>query len=99
MLALDDDGFLLQPDSWNRSTAEQIARLESIPELSAEQWRVIEFVREYYFRFSAPPPTRRVCRALALTPFMARSLFAGCLQLWRIAGLPNPGDEARAHLN
>lgn len=100
-LSLDSDGYLISPEEWNKSIATELALLELIPELYEQQWQAIEFVRDYYFQFGAPPSMRRVCRALALSPYKekAHGLFNGCLQLWRIAGLPNPGDEARAHLN
>jgi hypothetical protein len=26
-------------------------------------------------------------------------LFSDCRSLWRIAGLPNPGEEAKAYMN
>jgi tRNA 2-thiouridine synthesizing protein E len=28
-----------------------------------------------------------------------KQLFGGCLSLWRVAGLPDPGEEARAYLD
>ena len=99
LLALDDDGFLLTPKEWNITIAQQLAQMEWIPELNAEHLRAIQFVRDYYFQFGAPPSMRRVCRALALSPYKKYNLFSVCLQLWRIAGLPNPGEEAKAHIN
>ena len=99
LLALDSDGFLHSPKEWNIAVAQRLAQMEWIPELHAGHMRAIQFVREYYFQFGAPPSMRRVCRALALSPYQKYNLFTGCLQLWRIAGLPNPGEEAKAHIN
>lgn len=96
-LLLDANGFLIDPDSWSREIAKQLAHIESISELTDNHWRVIEFVRNHYLRLGAPPLKRRVCRQLELSPYQAHQLFNSCLQLWRIAGLPDPGDEARAH--
>jgi tRNA 2-thiouridine synthesizing protein E len=98
LLKLDSDGFLLFPDTWNHTIAKQLARLELIGELNEQQWQAIKFVRDHYYRLGAPPSMRRVCRSLTLSPYKSHALFNSCLQLWRIAGLPNPGDEARAHL-
>ena len=99
-LSLDGDGYLHSPEEWNKTVATEIAQLELITELNENQWQAIEFVRDHYFQYGAPPSMRRVCRALSLSPNKdkALGLFSNCLQLWRIAGLPNPGDEAKAHL-
>jgi tRNA 2-thiouridine synthesizing protein E len=42
---------------------------------------------------------RLVCRAAGLDPSQAHRLFSSCRSLWRIAGLPNPGEEAKAYMN
>jgi dissimilatory sulfite reductase related protein len=42
---------------------------------------------------------RRVCRETALSKSEIYDLFGGCLRAWRIAGLPNPGEEARTYLS
>ena len=96
-ILLDADGFLANPDLWSHEIAAQLAYQESINELTDKHWRVIEFVRGRYQHLGAPPLIRRICRQLELSRYEAHQLFGGCLQLWRIAGLPNPGDEARAH--
>jgi len=44
------------------------------------------------------PSLRRVCRATGLSRDEVHDLFGGCLPVWRIAGLPNPGEEAKAYL-
>ena len=98
-LAVDDNGFLIDHRLWNKEIARQLARNEAIDELSDNQWRAIELVRNRYLKLGAAPLMRHVCRQLELSPIEKTQLFSGCLQLWRIAGLPDPGEEARAHIN
>lgn len=95
----DDDGFLADPEGWTTGLAEEIARLEGIDELSAKHWEVINLVRDRYYSIGALPVMRLVCRAAGLDPHNAHQLFRSCRSLWRIAGLPNPGEEARTYMN
>jgi len=95
----DEDGFLADSESWTPSLAEDIARLEGNSGLSAKHWDVIHLVRERYFSIGALPVMRLVCRAAGLDPHMAHQMFSSCRSLWRIAGLPNPGEEAKSYMN
>lgn len=95
----DDDGYLIDALLWNRQLALHVARSVGIEALDDEHWRVVMHVRKKYVRLGVPPLMRNVCHRLGLDPILARSLFGSCQQVWRIAGLPNPGEEARAHVN
>jgi dissimilatory sulfite reductase related protein len=70
-----------------------------ISELSAKQWEIIHFVRDRFFSIGALPVMRLVCRAAGLDPRMGHQLFSSCKTLWLIAGLPNPGEEAKSYMN
>lgn len=95
----DGDGFLTEPVNWTPSLAERIARQEDIGDLTAKHWEVIHFVRERFFSIGALPVMRLVCRAVGLDRSKAHELFSSCKSLWRIAGLPNPGEEAISYMN
>ncbi|AKH21318.1 TusE/DsrC/DsvC family sulfur relay protein [Sedimenticola thiotaurini] len=97
-LVFDENGYLCDSAYWDNRVAEQLALQEGIGFLSAAHWRVIRFVRDRYLRLGAIPPMRRICRSSELSRSEVKRLFGGCLQVWRIAGLPNPGEEARAYL-
>ena len=43
----DSEGYLVDPDDWNKEIAGQFASEENI-ELDAESWKVIAFIRDYY---------------------------------------------------
>ena len=95
----DEDGFLSDTESWTPSLTEDLARQAGLSELTAKHWEVIHHVRERYFALGALPVMRLVCRAVGLDPKKAHQLFSSCKDLWRIAGLPNPGEEAKSYMN
>jgi tRNA 2-thiouridine synthesizing protein E len=98
-IAFDDAGFLADPRTWTPALAEQLALLEGMDGLGATHWQVIDRVRERYFRLGALPVMRLVCRSVQLDPRAAHGLFRNCRSLWFVAGLPDPGEEARAYMN
>ncbi|WP_428608550.1 TusE/DsrC/DsvC family sulfur relay protein [Sedimenticola sp.] len=98
-LGFDEDGFLCDAETWNDRVAETLAELEGVAPLQNAHWRVIRFVRDRYLRLGAIPPMRRICRSSELSKDEVKGLFGGCLQVWRIAGLPNPGEEAKSYLS
>lgn len=97
--AFDADGFLAEPDGWSPAVAETIARLEGIEALTAKHWEVIDLVRDRYHATGALPVMRLICRAAGLERENAHRLFSSCRSLWRIAGLPNPGEEAKTYMS
>jgi dissimilatory sulfite reductase related protein len=95
----DEDGFLADSECWTPSLGEAIARLEGHSDLSVKHWEVIHLVRKRYFSIGALPVMRLVCRAAGLDRHKAHQMFSSCRSLWRIAGLPNPGEEAKSYMN
>ena len=98
-ITYDEDGFLLDPNQWTERLAYQLAAAEDVSPLSESHWRIIHFLREHYQRIGGMPPMRIVCRRLGTDRCAVKGLFGGCRQLWRIAGLPNPGEEAKAYMD
>ena len=64
-----------------------------------ENWAFLNALRDYYQRFHVPPPTARLCHELHLKHGCGHMLFPSCLTAWRIAGLPDPGEEAKSYLS
>jgi dissimilatory sulfite reductase related protein len=98
-VVFDEDGYLLDHRLWSAELGRAIAEEEGLGDLTERHWRVIDHVRERFFALGAVPNLRRVCRATSLSKGEVYLLFGGCLRIWRIAGLPNPGEEARAYLD
>ncbi len=97
-LNFDEDGFLLNPEQWSEATAQMIAELDGLDEFGAAHWQVISFVRERFFRLGAISSIRQICRNNEMSKDEVKALFGGCLQMWRVAGLPHPGEEAKAYM-
>jgi TusE/DsrC/DsvC family sulfur relay protein len=95
----DVDGFLADPEHWTPELATRIARLDGIGELGAKHWEVIRHVRKQFYSHGSLPVMRLVCRAAGLDRHKAHKLFSSCKGLWRVAGLPNPGEEAKAYMD
>jgi tRNA 2-thiouridine synthesizing protein E len=95
----DIDGFLSEPDRWDFEVAQRIADAEGIDLLTPKHWEVINHVRGNFFRNGSLPVMRLVCRAAGLDRHKAHKLFGSCRSLWRVAGLPNPGEEAKAYMD
>lgn len=97
-LPLDEDGFLLDRKLWNPGIAQQLASRAGLGRLNHTQWMIIDFVRDRYFRLGALPPMRNLCRKLGVSRDAVKASFGGCRELWQIAGLPHPGEEALAYM-
>jgi dissimilatory sulfite reductase related protein len=95
----DEDGFLIDPLLWSEQLARSLAKEEGLELLTAEHWRVIGFIRDKFLRLGAPSNLRQLCRGTELSRIQIKGLFGSCLAIWRIAGLPNPGEEAKSYLN
>ena len=95
----DDGGFLADTNRWTPELAERLAAEAGIEALTAQHWDVIRLVRERYLMLGALPVMRLVCRAAGVERGAAHRLFSSCRSLWRIAGLPDPGEEAKAYMN
>ena len=61
---LGDEGYLNDPAEWNEDIAELLATGEGI-ELSAEHWRVIGYMRDYYAENGIAADARFVIKFIA----------------------------------
>ena len=95
--AFDEAGFLRDPLLWTEDLGREIAKLYGIGPLTEKHWRVINHIRERYLSIGGLPTLRLVCRATSLSREEVHALFGGCWTAWVIAGLPDPGEEARAY--
>ena len=98
-LDLDESGFMRDPTRWNKSAARILAEMHDVGQLTPDHWAVIYYLREHRLSYGSLPPMSQVCRTRGLNSGAVESLFGGCVQAWRVAGLPNPGEEARAHMS
>ena len=97
-LLLDEDGFLIETYEWTKAyTTTKAAEANVV--LNEKHWLLIDLIRDKYLRLGALPPMRTVCKNVGVNKQEIKSQFGSCLNLWRIAGLPNPGEEAKTYMN
>ncbi|HUX63965.1 TusE/DsrC/DsvC family sulfur relay protein [Sulfuricella sp.] len=96
-MVFDKDGFLTSPESWNEDMARRIATENGVGELGDEHWEIIRFLRKHYLE-GGLPAVSHVCRVHHFDHYCIPDLFQSMKVAWRIAGLPNPGEEANAYM-
>lgn len=94
----DEDGLIIDPSRWDEEVAEVIADKLKI-QLGAEHWVAIYALRNYFTRFGVAPPISNICRENAKDKHWIHNLFGSCLNAWRVAGLADPGEEAKSYLS
>lgn len=98
-IELDEYGLLKDVNAWDEHVAEELARRNGIETLAEDHWKVIRSLRDYHAKYGAAPAMHQVCRAHGKDRFWVHDLFHSCLNAWRVAGLPNPGEEAKSYLS
>lgn len=90
-IALDEDGFLVDFESWSEELAEILAREEGLTELTELHWRVVRFLRNYYRTKGKVPLNSELKKATGLTMAEIQACFPGGIRksTRRVAGLPN----------
>ena len=95
----NNEGFLRDPLSWNEDLAASIARQDGLSQLTPEHWVIIRALREHYRQFGvAPPAFCHLCLTNHMEKHCVAHLFRSQREAWRIAGLPDPGEEARTYM-
>ena len=95
----NSEGFLREPHRWNEEMAASIARLDGLPRLTDAHWAIIRALREHFRQFGAAPPAfSHVCQVNHMSKHCVENLFRSQREAWRVAGLPDPGEEARTYM-
>lgn len=89
---VDDKGYLVHDEQWNRDVAIALAGNLNIEELTERHWRIIDFLRQFQKENGAAPMIRVLCTGTGFALKEIYELFpagpskGACL----IAGLPRP---------
>lgn len=88
----DEENFLWHPGDWSEDIAEALARECGLEQLSAEQWKVLRFLRDFYFQNGRAPLNRQLAAGTEMSMRAIEALFPGGIKhgARRLAGLPNP---------
>ena len=95
----DEDGLIRDFTSWSEPLGATLAQEAGIGQLTEAHWKIIRAMREQYAKFGFAPAMHRICRDAGIERKQVNELFGYCLVAWRVAGLPNPGEEAKSYLS
>lgn len=90
-IPLNEDGFLADPDAWDRDMALSIAAAISIT-MTESHWKAVDFARADFMERGVSPNVRRVSRGSGVTTKELYTLFPAKpgIAVARIAGIPKP---------
>jgi tRNA 2-thiouridine synthesizing protein E len=91
-IEFDQEGYMVDPNSWNKEIAVELARQEGIPELSEDHWKVIEFCRQSATESGSAPTLRQITSGTGIS---TKELFAlypkgPAKKVAKISGLGKP---------
>ncbi len=91
-LEIDEDGFIQEPDKWDKAVAEDIAKTEEAFPMSEDHWKVVDYLRNYFLEFEIAPPIRMVTKQTGFDLKTIYKLFPGgpAKGACKVAGLPKP---------
>ncbi len=91
-IEIDEDGFIQEPDKWNKEVAEDLAKTEDAYPMNEEAWRLVNYLREYYLKYEIAPPIRMLTKQTKLDLKRVYELFPGgpAKGACKVAGLPKP---------
>jgi len=91
-LYFDWEGFFWDPQDWNEAIALALARESGMEGLDENQWRVIRFMREFYFYHGRAPKNKDLRKGTGMSLMTLEALFPQGIRKGarRLAGLPNP---------
>ena len=94
----DADGFLIDPTLWSESLADRIAQVDGLGGLSELQLGLLQALRREFSKHGTVTALSHVCHLTGQSADCMQHLFPNPREAWRLAGLPNPGEEAKAYL-
>ena len=91
-IEVDEDGFIQEPEKWNKELAEDLAKTEDAFPMGEEAWRLVNYLRDYYIKYEIAPPVRMLTKQTKLDLKRVYELFPGgpAKGACKIAGLPKP---------
>lgn len=90
-LAVDKEGFLVNPKSWTKEYAEEVAKGMNIT-LNEKQWEVINYMRGEYLTTGETPSVRKITKSGVVSMKEIYELFPGgpAKIPAKIGGIPKP---------
>lgn len=91
-IEFDKDGFMRNPELWDKEVATAIASEEGISDVSEKHWAIVNFIRDHWKEHDLAPPVRLICKDVGLSVREIYKLFKSgpARGACRVAGLPKP---------
>ena len=91
-VALNEEGFFVDPSQWTEEMVPELAAKEGITELTPGHWQVIRFMRTEYESKGAAPSVRALSKTSGVSVKELYELFpkGPAKTAARIAGVPKP---------
>jgi len=89
---VNEEGFMTNPDEWNKDIAAEIAVEEGIPALTDAHWKIIEYCRESGAASGKAPTLRTITTGTGISTKEMFGLFpkGPAKKVARISGLGKP---------
>ena len=91
-LDIDEDGFIQNPDLWDKEVAAALGKTEGVDDLTEDHWKIVEYLREYFMEFGVAPMIRKLCKSTGFKLNQIYELFPSgpAKGACKVAGLPKP---------
>lgn len=97
-LNCDEEDFLYNYKVWDSAVAIHLAQLHNIA-LDEQRWTIIYALRNHYLSYGTVPLQRHICHINKMNNNCIDMVFdQHGIEAWRIAGLPDPGEEIKAYI-
>lgn len=89
---VDEDGFIQKPEEWNESVAKALATTEDVQEMTANHWKVVNYLRDYFKQYGIAPMVRKLCKETGFSLKEIYELFPSgpAKGACKVAGLTKP---------
>ncbi len=89
---IDAEGFLQEPEKWNKDVAEEFAKKEASGPMTEDHWKVVNYIRNYYLEYDIAPPIKMLLKSTGFDINYVNKLFPkGPAQgACKVAGLSKP---------
>ena len=91
-IEVDEDGFIQEPEKWNKEVAEDMAKMENASPMGEDHWKLVNYLRDYFVKYEIAPPVRMLVKQTGLDLKKIYQLFPGgpAKGACKVAGLPKP---------
>jgi tRNA 2-thiouridine synthesizing protein E len=91
-IAVNEEGFMTDPNEWTKEIAVEIAKQEGIETLTEDHWKIIDFCRETGLASGNAPTLRQITTGTGLSTKELFALFpkGPAKKVAKISGLGKP---------